>query len=128
MADVYQVIYEYINGSSISFKTNNLKIQYKRHGLSITRRPDGKLYVDDPGVEQRIFTCTALISGDTMDTLDGVQMAAITYDGTYPRLTKINWDGDSSESNITVALTGLTTLDKGAGWWEVQLEFSEYTA
>ena len=128
MADVYQMTYEYSDGNSISFKTNDLKVGHHRHGMRISRRPDGGMYVDDPGVEYRTFTFSAIISGNTMDTLDSVQMAAITYSGAYPRLTTLYWDGDSTETNIEVAITNLESADMGNGWWHVTITMEEKTA
>ena len=127
MADEYQVIYECSDGNTISFKTDDLKVNYHRDGLKVSRRPDGKMYVDDPGVEYRTFVFSALISGNDMDTLDGVQMAAITYSGAYPRIQKIYWDGDSTETNIEVVLTSLSSADLGNGWWHVEITMEEKT-
>jgi hypothetical protein len=59
-----------------------------------------------------------------MDTLDSVQMASITYGADYPRIQKIYWDGDSTETNIEVALTRLEARDMGAGRWNVTVEFT----
>jgi len=128
MADVYQVVYEYTAGNSLSFKTSNLKIQYKRLFMTVTSRPDGKIYVNDPGKAQRIFTCTDMkVSGDDLNTLNTVQTAAITYSGAYPRLTTINLDGDTTLTNIEVVLTNWSATDMGAGNWKVELEFTEKT-
>ena len=129
MADEAQIIYEYVNGSTISFKTNDLKITYHRWGQKISRRPDGKMHVDDPGIEYRKFSFSAVITGNTMDTLDGVQMAAITYSGAYPLIQKIYWDGDSTETNIEVVIPdgGLVTSDMGNGFWNVQITMEEKT-
>jgi hypothetical protein len=127
MADEAQIIYEYTNGNTISFKTNNLKITYHRHFLEVAPRPDGNIYVDDPGAEQRVFTFSAIITGADMNTLDGVQMAAITYDATYPRIQKIYWDGATTETNIPIAITALSTQDMGNGFWNVNITMEEYT-
>jgi len=127
MADEYQVVYEYTDGNTVSFKTDNLKVSYQRHGMRISRRPDGKMYVDDPGVEYRIFQFSAVISGATMDTLDGVQMAAITYSGGYPRIQKIYWNGATTETNIEIAIVQLSTTDMGNGWWMVECTMEEKT-
>lgn len=129
MADEAQVIYEYVDGSTISFKTNDLAISYHRHGLSISRRPDGKMYVDDPGIEYRMFSFSAIITGATLKTFHDVQMAAITYSGVYPRITKIRFDGGGSNeiTNIEVAIVSLTTTDLGNGFWNVQCTMEEKT-
>jgi len=127
MADVAQVIYEYAAASTISFKTNDLTISYHRYGFSISRRPDGKMHTDDPGIEYRKFTFSAIISGVTMNILNTVQMAAITYSGLYPRLTTINLDGDTTLSNIEIAITSLSSTDLGNGWWGIQCTMEEKT-
>lgn len=131
MADEAQVIYEYVNGSTISFKTNDLKITYHRWGMKISRRPNGIMHVDDPGIEYRIFTFTAVITGAVMKTLNDVQMAAITYSGAYPRITKIRFDGGGSNeiTNIEVAIPdgGLTVSDLGNGEWGIQCTMEEKT-
>ena len=126
MADEAQVIYEYTVGNTISFKTSNLKITYYRIGMTVTTRPDGKRYVDDPGKPYRDFSCTSIITGATLNTLNTVQTAAITYDATYPRLTSINLaTGTSALTNIEVALTELKATDQGNGFWSVDVTFVE---
>jgi hypothetical protein len=125
MANEYQIIYEYTDGNTISFKTNDLSIQYIRHKLQVTPTIDGTIVVTDPAITQRIFTFSAIISGNDMDTLDGVQMASITYSGAYPKIQKIYWDGASTEENVEVAITSLTTSDQGGGWWKVNITMAE---
>jgi len=125
MADEYQVEYEYVNGSSIEFKTNDLKITPVRSHLKVDTRVDGTRVVTDPGYVHRKFTFSAVISGATMNTLHDIQVAAIVYTGAYPRITKIYWNGATTETNIEVALTDLTTLDLGAGWWLVNITMEE---
>jgi len=129
MADEYQVVYEYSAGNTVSFKTDDLAITYHRHGMKISRRPDGKMYVDDPGVEYRVFKFSGWLTGATQDTLDSVQMAAITYSGAYPRIQKIYWNGATTETNIEVAIPdgGLTVHDMGNGWWLVECTMEEKT-
>lgn len=126
MADEYQVIYEYSNGNTISFKTNNLKVSYHREFMRVVTRKDGTRVVIDPNDTQyRTFAFSAIISGNDMDTLDGVQMGSITYSGDYPRIQKIYWDGDSTETNVEVALTSLVATDLGKGWWNVDITMEE---
>jgi len=125
MADEAQVIYEYTNGNTISFKTDNLTISYQRLFMTITSRPDGKIYVDDPGKAQRTFSCTSIISGATLNTLNTVQTGAITYDATYPRLTTIYLAGGTTLTNIEVVLTELKATDQGNGFWSVDVTFKE---
>lgn len=124
MADEYQCTYEYSDGNSITFKTYDLKVTPVRSHLKIDTRVDGVRVVTDPGFSYRVITCTALIDGDTMDTLDSVQGAAIVYSGIYPRLTVLYWDGDSTETNIEVALMSCDAADLG-DWWNVSLRFEE---
>ena len=123
MADEYQVEYEYSSGNTISFKTDDMRVTIVRSDLRIDTRVDGTRVVTDSGHSYRIITCTAFLVGDDMDTLDAVQNAAIVYSGDYPRLKKIYWDGDSTETNVEVALMDVNTLDRGAGWWLVSLRF-----
>ena len=125
MADEAQVIYEYSVGASISFKTNNLSITYKRLFMTVTSRPDGKIYVDDPAKPQRIFSCTSIITGSVLNTLNTVQTAAITYDATYPRLTTIYLATGVTLTNIEVVLTDLKATDLGNGEWSVDVTFAE---
>jgi len=125
MADEAQVIYEYVNGSTISFKTNNLSITYKRLFMTITSRPDGKIYVDDPAKPQRFFSCTSIITGSVLNTLNTVQTGSITYDATYPRLTTIYLAGGTTLTNIEVVLTDLKATDLGNGKWSVDVTFAE---
>jgi len=125
MADEAQVIYEYTAGNTISFKTNNLKITYNRLFMTMTSRPDGKIYVDDPGKIQRTFSCTSILAGATLNTLNTVQTAAITYDATYPRLTTIYFAGGATITNVEVAVTALSATDQGNGFWSVDITFTE---
>jgi hypothetical protein len=127
MADEAQIIYEYTNGNDVSIKTNDLKITYKRHHVQRTIRPDGKIYVDDPGIEQRIFTGTGVISGTDQNEMNTVQMAAITFDGSYPRIKKIYFTGAVTLSNIVIELTAFEANDLGSGFWDVAFEMQEYT-
>ncbi len=125
MADEYQIEYEYTDGNTISFKTNDLRIRYTRPRMRVDVRVDGTKVVTDPGNKQNVYTFTSLITGNTMDTLDGVQRAAITYSGNYPRIKKIYWDGDSTETNIEVALTSLEVIDQGPAGWLVAITLTE---
>ena len=117
MADEAQVIYAYTAVGTVEFKTNDLSITYHRYGLKKSTRPDGKMYVDDPGVEYRKFSFTAIISGADMDELNTVHMAAITYSGLYPRITKIYFAGATTITDIEVFIPdgGLTGTDLGNG-------------
>jgi len=129
MADEYQIQYEYSDGNTINIKVYQLKVRYHRYGMKISTRPDGKRYVDDPCVEYRVFTFAGYLDGDAMDTLDSVQMAAITYSGAYPRLKVLYWDGDSTETNIEVVIPdgGLEVEDMGSGWWHISGTMEEKT-
>jgi hypothetical protein len=127
MADEYQIQYEYTNGNTIDMKTNDLKIGVRRQFMTITTRPDGKMYVDDPTKIQRTFSGTCILSGADMNTLHDVQIAAITYSGGYPRIQKIYWNGATTETNIEVAMTKCEGTDMGAGWWHLAFEFTEKT-
>ena len=124
MADVYQIPWEYSDGNTISFKTNDLKVTYRRLEW-VDTRVDGTRVVTSTGQAWRIFNFTATISGDDMDTLDGVMMASITYSGAYPRITTMYWDGNSTETNIETIMTKLEVLDKGQGWWNVAITLEE---
>ena len=127
MADTYHVTYEYTSGNVINFRSNDLRIEIRRPLLRNILQPDGQIYSHDPDVSQLVFSGSSILSGDDMDTLHGVQTAGINYSGAYPRITVINWDGDSTETNIEVAMTRLSILDRGRGWWQVFFEFTEKT-
>ena len=126
MADEAQIIYEYTNGNTVSIKTGDLKIDPRRLFVQITARPDGNIYVDDPGVVQRFFTGTGVISGADANELHDVQIASITFDGTYPRIQKIYWSGALTETNIPVS-GHFVFMDQGAGFWNVAFTLTEYT-
>jgi len=123
MADEYQCTYEYSAGNSITFKAL-LTVTYKRIEW-VDTRVDGTRVVTTTGQAYRVFSGTAMISGNTMDTLDGVQMGSITFSGAYPRITVVYWDGDSTETNVEVIMTNLQVLDQGQGWWNVAVTFEE---
>lgn len=126
MADEYQIDWEYTNGNSIEFKTNDLQITWDRLYMSVEARPDGNLYVVDPGVVQRTFTFSSTLTGATLNTLNTVMTAAITYDATYPRITKIYFAGATTITNIECAMTSLTATDLGSGMWDVNVTLTEY--
>jgi len=127
MADEAQIIYEYSAGSDVSIKTNDLKITYNRLFMSVVERPDGKIYVDDPTVIQRVFTGTGLISGADMNEMNTVQTAAITYSGLYPRIQKIYFAGAVTITNVEVVLTAFSGADAGNGFWNVSFTMTEKT-
>ena len=127
MADEAQIIYEYTNGNDVEIKTNDLKISINRLFVQMPARPDGNIYVDDPAVIQRVFTGTGVISGADANELHDVQIASITYDGTYPRIKKIYWAGATTETNIPV-FGQFTFSDLGQERWNVSFTLTEYTA
>jgi len=126
LADEAQIVYEYVNGSDISIKSNDLRIDPQRKHVQITVRPDGNIYVDDPGIVQRIFTGTGVITGANANTLHDVQVASITFDGTYPRIKKIYWTGATTETNIPVS-GHFVFSDYGNAFWGVAFTLTEYT-
>ena len=96
--------------------------------MTITARPDGKIYVDDPAIIQRTFTGTGLISGADMNELNTVQTAAITYSGGFPRIKKIYFSGAVTISNVEVVLAnGWSGSDMGNGFWQVSFTMVEKT-
>ena len=129
MADEEQVIYQYTAAGTVPFRTNDLSITYHKDGLKKSTRPDGKMYVDDPGVEYRKFSFTAIISGADMKELNDVQIAAITYSGVYPRITKIYFAGAVTITDIEVFIPdgGITGSDLGNGFWHIRALMEEKT-
>jgi hypothetical protein len=127
MAGEAQIIYEYTNGNDVSIKTDNLKITLNRLFVKVTTRPDGNIYVDDPGIKQRVFTGTGTISGADASELNTVQTAAITFDGTYPRIKKIYFAGATTIANIPVTAHFILT-DLGSEKWNVSFTMTEYSA
>jgi hypothetical protein len=129
MADESQVIYEYTNGNTVEFKTDDLTIEIRRPLLKIYVLPDKKIKISDPAAYQRIFSCTSNISGADLKELHDVQIGAITYGAGFPRLQKVRFDGGGVNeiTNIEVALTSLKVTDVGAGRWDVAVTFTEIT-
>lgn len=127
MADEAQIIYEYTNGNDVSIKTNDLTITYNRLFLTITPRPDGKIYVDDPTIIQRVFSGSGIISGADMNEMNTVQTGAIVYSGAYPRIQKIYFAGAVTITNVEVCLTSFTGTDLGNGFWNVSFTMTEKT-
>ena len=125
MADEAQIIYEYSVGADVEIKSEDLKISINRLFVTTTARPDGNIYVDDPAVVQRVFTGTGVLSGADANELHDVQIAAITYDGTYPRIKKIYWTGATFEANIPV-FGHFTLEDMGSERWNVTFVLTEY--
>ena len=127
MADEAQIIYAYSAVGDVSIKTNDLKITYNRLLLTVTPRPDGKIYVDDPTIIQRVFSGTGIISGADMNELNTVQTAAIVYSGLYPRIKKIYFTGAVTIANVEVVLTSFSGSDMGSGFWNVSFTMTEKT-
>ena len=127
MADEAQIIYEYVNGSDVEIKSNDLTITYNRLFMTLTPRPDGKIYVDDPTIIQRVFTGSGIISGADMNEMNTVQTGAITYSGGYPRIKKIFFSGALTITNVEVALTSFSGTDLGNGFWNVSFTMTEKT-
>ena len=127
MANEAQIIYEYSVGADVEIKTNDLRITINRLFVKMPARPDSNIYVDDPAIIQRVFTGTGVISGADANELHDVQIAAITYDGTYPRIKKIYWTGAVFEANIPV-FGHFTFGDLGSERWNVSFTLTEYTA
>jgi hypothetical protein len=125
MADEYQVTYEYSAGNSITFKTDDLNIEYINPGYHEDVRVDGIIVVTDPGYSYKRFTFTAILEGATMDTFDTVLTGAIDHTGAYPRITKIYWNGATTETNIEVGRPKVRTIDRSAGWWHVAVTLGE---
>jgi len=122
------VVYEYTAGNTLSFPTNDLTITLRRPFLSIDVRPDGTMLVTDPNVVQRVFACTATLTGANAKTLHDLQIGSITYSGAYPRLTLITFATGQTITNVEVAITECTFTDLGAGMWRVRMQFTEKTA
>lgn len=127
MADDYQIDWEYTNGNSIVFKTEDLTIKWERLYMEVQTRPDGNIYVVDPGKVKRTFSFTSVLTGATLNTLNTVYTAAITYDATYPRIKTIYLAGATTLTNIECAMTSLTADDLGSGMWNVSVVLEEYT-
>lgn len=128
MVDTAQVVYEYTAGNTLSFPTNDLMITPRRPFLSIDIRPDGTMLVTDPSVVQRVFECTATLTGSNVKILHDLQAGVIDYTGAYPRLTLITFATGQTITNVEVAITGCTFTDMGAGMWRVRMQFTEKTA
>ena len=126
MANEAQIIYEYSVGADVSIKCNNLKVTINRLFVNVPARPDGNIYVDDPAIIQRVYTGTGVISGADANEIHDVQIAAITYDGTYPRIKKIYWSSALTEANIPV-FGEFTLTDLGSEFWDVSFTLTEYT-
>lgn len=128
MADEYQIEYEYTDGNTISFKTNDLEIDYHRPTLKVDTRVDGTRVVTDTGAAYRTFTFSAVIKSTdpkNMKDLNDVQMGSITYSGAYPRIKKLYFDGTNTESNIEVALTSLKATQISHSSWRVNITLEE---
>jgi hypothetical protein len=120
MADTYQITYEYSDGNTVTFKTNDLQVSVNRLEW-VDTRVDGTRVVTSTGQAWVIFSFSSVLSGNTLDTLYGVQTGSITFSGAYPRNTTLYWDGDSTETNIEVIMTKLQARDLGNGFWDVSI-------
>lgn len=119
--------YEHSAGVTLDIPAENLKLSFRRPFLSIYTRPDGTKIVSDPNVYQRVFSCTALLSGANVNTLNGWLVGSITYSGDYPRLKTVYLAAATTLTNIEVAITRCEATDLGNGLWSVAFEFTEKT-
>ncbi len=125
MANEYQVEWEYSSGNSVSIKTNDLKMQINRE-IYEDKVIDGTIKITDTDNYQRIFTCSAMIPAADANTIhDQLIGGSIDYSGSYPRITKIYWDGSTTETNIEVYIANITLQDLGQGNWNIQLTMRE---
>ena len=126
MADEFQIQWEYSNGNTIDFKTEDLKIRINRPYFRIDTRVDGVKVVTDLDFKQRIFTFSSIISGADMNTIhDQLIGGAIVYTAEFPNIEKIYWTGATTEDGIEVAITSFEAQDLGHERWRVAITMTE---
>lgn len=110
-------IWEYANGSTLTFKAEGLNIQYDT-GVSVDMAVDGTLVVQDTANTKRTLTFNCLLNGDDTDTLDALIMASsIVYTGIYPHIQFLYWDADSKETQLECAMTQARSVPEGNNMW-----------
>lgn len=121
-----QITFTDHDGNSMSLSCKTVSIQYVFDGLSVDRQTGLVGKTTDPIQEYRVVTCTALLSGDNLSTLNGYLMdTAKTYDGTDPKIV-VYLDGDTSLTILVAVMSVTATMAPSAGnqWW-VDMVFKE---
>jgi hypothetical protein len=120
------IVWEYANGSTITFYTDDLKVEIRKPYFSVDIRIDGTIVVTDPDIRQRVFTFSSVVTGAIANTLHDVENGtAIDYTGDYPRIQTLTWVSGTTETNIEVATTNLVLSDLGNGQWGVNMTLVE---
>jgi hypothetical protein len=123
MVDTAQVIFTDHDGNTVNIFTKNTKITYM-FPLEIVRQNALVGITVDPIRQYRVITCTAKMTGDTVNTLNGYLMDTTkAYDGTDPKIS-IALDGDTS-LNILVAVTNVEVVAAPDRQWFVTFTFEE---
>jgi hypothetical protein len=120
------IVWEYSDGNTISFNTDDLKVEIRKPYFSVDVRVDGTIVVVDPDIRQRVFTFSSTITGANANTLhDQVNGTSIDYSGAYPKIQTLTWVSGTTETNIEVAITSLSLSDLGNGQWGVNVTMVE---
>ena len=125
MVDTPIILYTHADASTLSFFATNVSIRWAFPNKTISRQPNKVGITTDRNDEYRVVTCTAILSGDDLNTLNTAMMpaAAPTYDATDPKIL-IYLDGDTSLT-ILCAITELEASHQTSGQWAVSVTFTE---
>lgn len=127
MVDVPQIVYHNSNGVTINLFTKNVVINWLYPGKEVVRQVDKVGIVVDPNMIYRQVTCTAPLTGDQVNTLNGYLMPASApdYSGAYPKI-EVKLDGDTTLT-IEVANTATQAVHQVDNKWLVAFTFTEKT-
>lgn len=139
MATTPQIQYEHSVGVTLDFDTNNMELTFMLTGKEFIPRTkaagtaakanDGVTV--DPNNGYRVITCTSLLTAANVITLTGWLLPASspTY-GTYPRLTKVKFDGGGTNeyTNMKCVIVGRPkVVSAGDNRYWVTVTFQERT-
>lgn len=125
MVDTAEVIYTDHDGNAVNLFTTDVKITYVFDSVHVDHKNALVGYTTDPIRQYRVVTCTAVMSGDSLNTLNGYNMdTAKTYDGTDPKIV-VYLDGDTSLTILVAVMECSAAFLGSAGQWSVSFRFEE---
>lgn len=125
MSDIIE--FEYSAGNTVSLPTDNLEIDYQRHRMKFDISADGDIMVNDQNIPQRTFSCSCLLDASKAKELNDHYVSDISYGDTYPKITTLYWEGETTETDILCAIASMKIVSRVDGQWNVSITLKERT-
>ena len=125
MVDTASIIFTDHDGNAVNLFCSEYAIDYV-FPLSIEHKNGLVGYTTDGIRQYRVVTCTANMSGDDLNTLNGYLMdTAKVYDGTDPKVV-VALDGNTSLTIlVTVMRAHAAAVPRADGRWNVSFTCEE---